>query len=177
MTFTCIPGQIALNKSPLRKRLLSLLLWEISHLPSPSRSCLGRRILIHGAHRGLVGGAAPGMILTTERGVCLKLSEVKGQLCHFPRTSRAEMGSYVHDASSLHKHLSTEFHQHLYAISVSAQYCPGLITNSSQTHSSETTLWTAPGVRQSPLLSKLQSWVESQADIKTPPNPPHCTSF
>ena len=42
------------NKSPLRNRLLALLLWEISYLSSPSRSCLGRLILIRGgrgAHR------------------------------------------------------------------------------------------------------------------------------
>ena len=116
-------------------------------------------------------------ILTGERRVCLKLSVVKGQLCHFPRTSRAEMGSYVHDTCSLHKTLSTEFQQHLYVISVSDWYCPGLITNSSQTHSSETTLWTAPGVRQNPLLSKLESWVESQDDIETPPFPSATLSF
>ena len=34
MSFTCIPVQIEPNKSPLRKRLLALLLWEIGHLSS-----------------------------------------------------------------------------------------------------------------------------------------------
>ena len=53
MNFTCIPVQIEPNKSPLRKRLLVLLLWEISHLSSPSRSCLGRLILIHGRQGAL----------------------------------------------------------------------------------------------------------------------------
>ena len=42
MSFTCIPVQTEPNKSPLRERLLALLLWEISHLSSPSRPCLGR---------------------------------------------------------------------------------------------------------------------------------------
>ena len=49
MSFTympCIPVQIKPNKSPSRNRLLALLLWEISYLSSPSRSCLGRLILI-----------------------------------------------------------------------------------------------------------------------------------
>ena len=59
------------------------------------------------------------MTLTSERWVWLNLSVVKGQLCHFPRTSRAEMGSYVHSTSSLHKQLTTVFQQHLYVISVS----------------------------------------------------------
>ena len=60
MSFTCIPVQIEPNKSPLRKRLLVLLLWEISHLSSPSRSCLGRLILIHGGWgRGSTVGRAP----------------------------------------------------------------------------------------------------------------------
>ena len=45
------------NKSPLRNRLLALLLWEISHLSSPSRSCLGRLILIQGGQVGPEGGA------------------------------------------------------------------------------------------------------------------------
>ena len=48
MSFTCIPVQIEPHKSPLRKRLLALLLWEICHLSSPSRSCLGRFIVICG---------------------------------------------------------------------------------------------------------------------------------
>ena len=52
MSFTCIPVQIEPNKSPLRKRLLFFLLWEISHLSSPSRSCLGRLILISGGPGG-----------------------------------------------------------------------------------------------------------------------------
>ena len=45
------------NKSPLRSRFLALLLWEIGHLSSPSRSCLGRLILICGSRAGPVGGA------------------------------------------------------------------------------------------------------------------------
>ena len=48
MNFTCIPVQIESSKSPLRNRLLALLLWDISHLSCPSRSCLGRLILIPG---------------------------------------------------------------------------------------------------------------------------------
>ena len=48
MSFTCIPVQIEPSKSSLRKRLLALLLWEIGHISSPSRSCLDRLILIHG---------------------------------------------------------------------------------------------------------------------------------
>ena len=40
------PVQLEPNKSPLRNRLLVLLLWECGHLSSPSRSCLGRLILI-----------------------------------------------------------------------------------------------------------------------------------
>ena len=57
MGFTCIPVQIEPNKSPLRKRFLALLLWEISHLSSPSRSCLGRLMLICGSQGGPAGGA------------------------------------------------------------------------------------------------------------------------
>ena len=52
MSFIWIPGQNEPNKSPWRKRLLALLLWEIGHLSSPSRSCLGRLILICGRWRG-----------------------------------------------------------------------------------------------------------------------------
>ena len=44
----CIPMQIKSNKSPLRNRLLALLLWEFGHLSSSSRSRLGRLILIYG---------------------------------------------------------------------------------------------------------------------------------
>ena len=48
------------NKNPLRKKLLALLLWEIGHLYSPSRSCLGRLILSHGSRRqGEVGRWRP----------------------------------------------------------------------------------------------------------------------
>ena len=36
------------NKCSLRNSLLALLLWEISHFSSPSRSCLGRLIFIRG---------------------------------------------------------------------------------------------------------------------------------
>ena len=53
-----IPVQIQPNKSPLRKRLLVLLLWEIGHLSSPSRSCLGRLIFIRGGW-GLWGQSSP----------------------------------------------------------------------------------------------------------------------
>ena len=52
--------QIEPNKSPLRKRLLALLLWETGHLSSPRRSCIGRLILICGGRGGEgapVGGA------------------------------------------------------------------------------------------------------------------------
>ena len=59
MSFTCIPVQIEPNKSPLRKRLLALLLWEMGHLSSPSRSCLGRLILIRGSWWGDPAGRAP----------------------------------------------------------------------------------------------------------------------
>ena len=55
MCFTCIPVQNEPNESPLRKRFLALLLLEIGHLSSPSRSGLGRLILIHGG-RGWGGG-------------------------------------------------------------------------------------------------------------------------
>ena len=55
MSLTCIPVQIEPNQSPLRKRLLALLLWEISPLSSPSRSCLGRLILIRGSPGGAGG--------------------------------------------------------------------------------------------------------------------------
>ena len=48
-SFTCIPVQNEPNKSPLRKRLLALLLGEISHPSSPSRSCLGKLIFIRGS--------------------------------------------------------------------------------------------------------------------------------
>ena len=41
------------NKSPLRNRLLALLLWEIGHLSSPNRSCLDRLILICGGRASL----------------------------------------------------------------------------------------------------------------------------
>ena len=59
MSFTCIPVQIEPNKSPLRKRLLALLLWEIGHLSSPSRSCLGRFILIRGGPGSSAGRGPP----------------------------------------------------------------------------------------------------------------------
>ena len=59
MSFTCIPVQNEPNKSPLRKRLLALLLWEMGHLSSPSRSCLGRLILILGGRGGPAGRAPP----------------------------------------------------------------------------------------------------------------------
>ena len=55
----CIPMQIKPNKSPLRKRFLTILLLEIGHLFSPCRSCLGRLILICGGWGGPVGGAPP----------------------------------------------------------------------------------------------------------------------
>ena len=53
MSFTCILVQIEPSKSPLRNRLLVFLLWEIGHLSSPSRSCLGRLIFIHGRQGAL----------------------------------------------------------------------------------------------------------------------------
>ena len=56
MSFTCIPVQTEPNKSPKRKRLLALLLWEIGHLSSPSRSCLGRLIFIRGRWGALPAG-------------------------------------------------------------------------------------------------------------------------
>ena len=59
MSFTCIPVQIEPNKSPLRNRLLALLLWEICHLSSPSRSCLGGLILIRGGQWGLCRQSPP----------------------------------------------------------------------------------------------------------------------
>ena len=40
------------NKSPWRERIKALLLWEIGHLSSPSRSCLGSLIL----HQWWTGG-------------------------------------------------------------------------------------------------------------------------
>ena len=58
MSFTYIPVQNEPNKSPLRKRLL-VLLWEISHLSSPSRSSLGRLIFIRGPWGHSVGKAPP----------------------------------------------------------------------------------------------------------------------
>ena len=58
----CIPMQIKPNKSPLRKRLLALLLSEICHLSSPSRSCLGRLTLIRGRQGFSVGGALPHLV-------------------------------------------------------------------------------------------------------------------
>ena len=61
MSFTYIPVQIEPNKSLLRKRLLSLLLWEISHLFSPSRSGLGRLTLICGSQGDPAGRAPPQM--------------------------------------------------------------------------------------------------------------------
>ena len=58
MSLICILMQIKPNKSPLRHRLLAFLLWEIGHLSSPSRSCLGRLILIHSGQGGPVGKAS-----------------------------------------------------------------------------------------------------------------------
>ena len=59
MSFTCIPVQTEPHKSPLRKRFLVLLLWEIGHLSSPSRSCLGRLILIRGGRGFLWQSSQP----------------------------------------------------------------------------------------------------------------------
>ena len=59
MSFTCIPVQTEPNKSPLRKRLLALLLWEIGHLSSPGRSCLGRLIPFCGSRWPGRGGEMP----------------------------------------------------------------------------------------------------------------------
>ena len=58
MNFTCIPVQTEPNESPLRNTLRALLLWETGHLSSPSRSCLGRLILICGGW-GCSAGRAP----------------------------------------------------------------------------------------------------------------------
>ena len=55
----CTPMPIKPNKSPLRNRFLVLLLWEMGHLSSPSRSCLGRLILICGGWCGPAGVAPP----------------------------------------------------------------------------------------------------------------------
>ena len=62
MSFTCIPF-IEPNKSPLRKRLLALLLWEIGHLSSPSRSGLGRLIFIHDGQAELPPAPHSGIFL------------------------------------------------------------------------------------------------------------------
>ena len=53
MSFTCIAAQTEANKSPLRKRLLAFLLWETRQVSSPSRSCLGKLILIRGGPAGV----------------------------------------------------------------------------------------------------------------------------
>ena len=66
MSFICIPVQIEPHKSPLRKRLFVLLLWEICHLSSPSRSCLGRFIFIRegwGGGGGVCGKATPHLFI------------------------------------------------------------------------------------------------------------------
>ena len=49
-------------KKPLKKRLLALLLWEIDHLSSPRRYCLGRLILIHGGRGSPMGRASTQVI-------------------------------------------------------------------------------------------------------------------
>ena len=64
MSFACIPVQIESNKSPLRKGLLALL-WEISHLSSPSRSWLGRLILIRGRLRTLQSEPPHSLVVVT----------------------------------------------------------------------------------------------------------------
>ena len=80
MSFTCIPVQIEPNKSPLRKRLPVLLLWEIGHLSSPSRSCLGRLILIRGGQRGSVGRAPPQKVNSFYlESYCTKFRVINGQ--------------------------------------------------------------------------------------------------
>ena len=66
MSFTyrpCIPMQIKPNKSPLRKRLLALLLWKIGYLSSPSRSCLGSLVFICGSWGSPAAGAPPHILL------------------------------------------------------------------------------------------------------------------
>ena len=62
MSFTCIHMQIKPNKSPLRKRLLALLLWEFGHPSSQSRS-LGRFILICGGLGGSLWEEPPHSLL------------------------------------------------------------------------------------------------------------------
>ena len=59
MSFMPCIMQIKPNKSPLRNRLKALLLWEIGHLSSPSRSCLGRLILIHNSWESFAGRSSP----------------------------------------------------------------------------------------------------------------------
>ena len=59
MYMPCIPMQIKPNKSSFRNRLKAFLLWEISYLSSPSRSCLGRIILINGGWWSPAGGVHP----------------------------------------------------------------------------------------------------------------------
>ena len=60
MSFTCIPVQIEPNKSPLRKRLLALLLWELGHLCSQAEHVLLDlfSFMVAGGE-GPVGGAPP----------------------------------------------------------------------------------------------------------------------
>ena len=60
MSFTCISVQTEPNKSPLRKRLLAILLRGIGCPSSPNRSCLGRLILIRGGRGvGFCGWGPP----------------------------------------------------------------------------------------------------------------------
>ena len=73
----CIPMQIKPNKSPLRNRFLALLLWEIGHLSSPSRSCLGRLILIRGSQEGPVG-RAPSQYFSSAHGMFSRTEHMIG---------------------------------------------------------------------------------------------------
>ena len=89
MSFTCIPVQNEPNESPLRKRFLVLLLLEIGHLSSPSRSGLGRLILIHGG-RGW-GGALwvehpPTACSLVSSMLILKIQGEAESLIHQPRS-------------------------------------------------------------------------------------------
>ena len=80
MSFTripYIPMQIKPNKSLLRNRFLAHLLWEIGHLSSPSRSCLGRLIFISGGQEGPAGGPSPQPTCLHRKGRC-NISSMKG---------------------------------------------------------------------------------------------------
>ena len=76
MSFTCIPVQIEPSKSPLRKRLLAVLFWEMGHLSSPSRSRLGRLILIRSGPRQLCWMKHPHSIQTQVAVIVLEIFSI-----------------------------------------------------------------------------------------------------